>query len=131
MIRVTPGSRRARSVRSVLVSLCALLVLAGMMVAAALVSGLSPARAQFGAGLPLGFGKPTGVRWRRRYRYRPYYRGRRGPRDDGSDTDVEQGGATTGPAGEPGRRPSAAPNQSRPASPSRPQRRGLDTDPEK
>ncbi len=126
----TAGSRRARSVKSAVLSSCAVLGLAGMMLVAAPVAGPGPARAQFGAGLPLSFGKPTEARYhhRRRYRYYSRYRRRGGPQDDGPDTEVERP-AATGPAAEPGPRPSAAPTEPRP--PSRPQRRGLDTTPEK
>jgi hypothetical protein len=122
---------RARSVRSIALSSCAVLALAGIMVLGAFGTGPRPARAQFGVGFPLGFGSHHGkVRWSRRRRSRY---SRRRNQDDGPEPEIERAGTGTAPAADPGRpavRPSSAPSESRPAS-GRPQPRGPDLEPSK
>ena len=129
-VRATAGSRRARSVRSIALSSCAVLVVTGIMLLGGLGTGPRPAGAQFGVGFPLGFGGHGKVRWSRRRRSRY---SRRRNQDDGPEPEIERAGTGTAPAADPGRttvRPSSAPSDSRPAS-GRPQPRGPDLEPSK
>ena len=127
-VRATAGSRRVRSVRSIALSSCAVLAVAGIMALGGLGVGPRPAHAQFGVGFPLGFGNHGKVRWSRRRRHSRRQR----RQDDGPEPEIERGTATA-PSADPGRpavRPSAAQAESRPAS-GRPQPRGPDLEPSK
>ncbi len=118
MIRVgsTAGSRQSISVRRILLTSCAVVVAAGMMLLASPVGGPKPARAQFGFG---GFHISIGG-WRRGHRSSRYARHHRrhhkGREDDTPEQDIGRAPSAT-PASTPASTPAAtpAPDTGRPA----------------
>jgi hypothetical protein len=138
------GSHRATSVRRFLLTSCAALVGAGIMLLGSPVGGAGPARAQFSFG---GFHISIGPgHWRRgRHSYRSSRRHRRHREDDdspdpdtGSGSSSSERAATTSSdsgrarSSDSGRaRSSSAQSEPRPASSGRPEPRGPDLEPSK
>src|SRR5689334_7138194 len=140
MIRVAraAGWYRPGSVRRALLTSCAVLAAAGIMLLAAPITGSSPARAQFGFGgfhISIGGG---GRGWRRSRHSRSPRRHKRRNDDDTPDPDTGGASSTTPastPASEPARaavRPASSTQPDpRPSSSGRPAPRGPDLEPSK
>lgn len=137
MIRVgsTAGSCRPLSVRRILLTSCAVLVAAGMIMLGSPVGGPKPARAQFSFG---GFHISVGGRgWRRGHRSRSARHHRRHRNDDDAMPEPDNaGGSRSTPAsaaapdtGRPTVRPTSAPETS--TSAGRPELHGPDLEPSK
>jgi hypothetical protein len=137
MIRVgsTAGSHRPLSVRRILLTSCAVVVAAGMMLLGAPVGGPKPARAQFSFG---GFHISIGGRgWRRGRHSRSARHHRRHRNDDDATPEPENAGVShstpaSAPAPDSGRptvRPTSAPDTSTPSG--RPELHGPDLEPSK
>jgi hypothetical protein len=141
MIRVagTAGSQRAGSVRRVLLTSCAVVAAAGIMLLAAPITGSSPARAQFGGfgGFHITIGPGH---WRRgsRRSYRSSRRHKRHKGDDDAPDPDTGGGSSATPAstpapdsGRPAVRPASSTQPEPRASAGRPAPRGPDLEPSK